>query len=829
MSLDNCRLDVRKKLSKLNDDEFKSLVDEVEDIIRKSEKTGKDVGKIIREFSQVYRQKIEMSKHQQMLSIQKYEEWSEVFNQAAFKNDPLRFMQAILRADHGKKYTSAGNISRRKNQMKNEAVAMVYQVLDRHPALKKRFHAGDEILDTQLYTVLHDGVTKNVPADVIEFAQAIKKVNNHMFNHKRIAGFGTRYLDSFIAPGKHNIERMLKLGKTPAEAKANWINLAKKTFNFQRMEIAPDNIDNYLNTFWEKRLSSRGKSVIKFNAFKEITTNLVSERLGKERSVHFVSGEAARLYDQKAGSGKFLYERMLDGIEKDAGNVAAAQLLGPNAKATFTRLLVDAQNKAAELGKPLSRKDISKMENFYKFVVEGDHQPEMNMVARFGDKLKKFTDMSKLGTALFTTATDFGYGAAIISGTTGENFLSTQGKVISEFFKTFVSLEQQKAIANKLRVFAEDVNSLVFDHRFGDYGEDVTNPGLIDKIHERYMRATGLPRQARSMRLAISKMFSTELADRASLEFDKLYSGLQDGMGKFGIGKAEWDLLRKSTDDFGDGTKGITPERIMELEDIEFSNHPTIVKLEADFKAKNKKMTKAAKASLEARRKAKIQKIKQELSSNYSGFLAELAEVGSPTPGAEQAFWKSNFVGDRNTVTGQLLRFTLQYKSFAMAQFKTMQAITNVDEKWKTLGATIASTTGWGYLALSMKDLAKGREPRDPFDPKTMVDSFTQSGAGLIYMDFLTAEYNKSYRSLAKDIAGPVISGLGNDVSVLFAKAVRGDVKAAEVLRKIERNTPSIFFTKAALNRNIYDALYRSLNIKQRKSKKYKNFYSIYD
>lgn len=829
MSLEKCRLDVQEKLKHLKQKEFDVLVQDIEDIILKSEKTGKDVSKVIREFSQIYRQKIEMSKHQQMLSIQKYEEWSEVFNQAAFKNDPIRFVESILRADHGKEYTSAGNVSRRKNQMSNEAIAMVYQVLDKHPALTKRFHAGDEVLDTQLYTILHDGVTKNMAADVIELAQAIKKVNNHMFNHKRNAGFGTRYLDSFVAPGKHNVEKMMKLGATPEEAKANWIKLAKETFDFERMEYGPDQIDNYLDNFWEKRIRSRGRAIFKFNDFKEITTNLVGERLGKARSVHFVSGEAARLYDQKAGSGKFLYERMLDGVKKDSGNVAAAQLLGPNAKATFARLVVDAQNRGADLGKPLTGKDVDRLNNFFKFVVEGDQQPEMNMVARFGDKLKKFTDMSKLGTALFTTATDFGYGAAIISGTTGENFLSMQGKVLKEFFKTFTSLDQQKKVSNKLRVFAEDVNSLNFDHRFGDYGEDVTSPGLIDKIHEKYMRATGLPRQARSMRLAVSKLFSTELADRVNLEFDKLYNGLQTGMGKFGIGKSEWDLLRKSTDDFGDGTRGITPERIMELDDADFAKHPSIIELEKNFLETHKKSTGATKKKLENKRKAKMQQIKQELASNYSGFLAELAEVGSPTPGAEQAFWKANFVGDRNKVTGQLLRFALQYKSFAMSQFKTMQALSNVDEKWSTLGATIVSTAGWGYLALSLKDLAKGREPRDPFAPETWVDSFIQSGAGLIYTDFLTAEYNKSYRSLAKDLTGPVISGLGNDVSVLFAKAVRGDLKAAEILRKIERNTPSIFMTKAALNKNVYEQLYRTLNIKQRKSKKYKNFYSIHD
>ena len=799
---------------------MKDLATDIEDIIKRSENSGKNTQQVIEEFSTQYRRKIEMAKSQKVISVQKYEEWSEVFNSPAFKQDPKGFMQAILRSDHSKNYKAAGNISRNKSQISNQAIAMIFQEVDKFPGLQKRLMRGDIDVDRQLYAYLHDGVTKGIDEGVLAVAKAIKKTNNHMFSLKRGAGFGTRYLDTFIAPTKHSVKAMRELEELP------WIALAKDTFD--RMNIAPDKIDEYLTTFYQKRLASEGQSFFKFvDPFVEIVTNSVSERLGKRRSVHFKSGDKAFEYN-KAMGGKSLYERMLDGVKKDAGNIASAQMLGPNAKATWTRLLLDAQKKVNKKGERLNSKDVDRLNNFYKFVVEGDAQPEMNMVARFGDKLKKFTDMSKLGTALFTTATDFAYATGIFSGNTGRGFLNSQNNVVKEFFKTFVSEAQQKKIATKLRVFAEDVNSLSLDHRFGDYSDGTGNTGLIDKAHELFMRATGLPRQARSMRLAIAKLLSSELAEKSNLKHSELFPGMQKGMDKFGIGENKWDILRQATDDFGDGTRGITPEKIHALEDGAFSNHPDIVKLRNDFKAKGK-TTKAAEAAFEHKKNLKIENIKNDLSTSYSGYLSELAEVGSPTPGAEQAFWKSNFVGDRNSVTGQLLRFTLQYKSFAMAQFKTMQAVTNTDAKFQTTASTVIAAAGWGYVALAMKDIMKGREPRDPSDPKTWVESFIQSGAGLIYTDFLTTEYNKSYRSMAKDLAGPVISGLGNDVSVLFAKAVRGDLSAIELLRKIERNTPSIFMTKAALNKNIYETLYRVLNMKQRKSKKYKNFYSVYD
>lgn len=851
-SREACILEVGKKASKLSPEDIQKLASEIKEIIGRSESTGKDTAKIVKEFSDVYRRRIEMSKVHKLKSIEKYEQGLAFIEQAAFSKDPISSLRALIENDPAKTYIGDGNIYRKKNAIRNNAQKMLIQVMDDHPALKKRFDTGDIQLERDLYKILSGGSTKNMAEDVLALADTLKNMNNYVFNLKRQVGYGTRYLENFVAPGRHSVKAMRAMGSTLEEAKAKWTALASRTFDFQRMEIHPDKIADYLDTFFDKRMESEGNYYVKINdSFSELVTNSVSERMGKSRSVHFKVGEGAYDYNLAMG-GKTLSERILAGIEKDSGNIAAAQMLGPNHLAVWNKLIGDVKKKANEVGKPIGPKDIENLNDFFKYAVQGDHQPEMNLVAKTGKVLRQVADMSKLGTALFTTATDFAYAAGIISGTTGKNFLGTQASVIKQFFKT-VPLKEQRKLASMLSVFTQDLNgNSMASHRLGDLenASDYVPNTWFDSLHNKWMQMTGLPRQARSMRIAVAKLMATSLEEVSHLKFSDIDTGLQRGLGKFGIDETKWDILRGAGDDFGDGTRGLTVEKIHHMDDSVFAKMKEVTELEPAKKNSKGIVTEPAQKAFDEVRRLRIGKLRNELAANYSGFLEELSELGSPTPGVGNQFFKATWSGNRNTYTGQVIRFAFQYKSFILAQVKTMKGIAHAgDNKIKTTASTIVAASAWGYVALAMKDLAAGREPRDPTDPATWIDSFAQSGAGLIYTDYLLAEYQKSWISLASQIVGPVPSGLGGDIGELIAKGLRepwrrykinfgdnaeaaaaakeGGFTIGAILSKMERNTPNLFMSKALLNKNIYEAIFKSMNIKRRKSKKYKNFYEF--
>jgi len=113
-------------------------------------------------------------------------------------------------------------------------------------------------------------------------------------------------------------------------------------------------------------------------------------------------------------------------------------------------------------------------------------------------------------------------------------------------------------------------------------------------------------------------------------------------------------------------------------------------------------------------------------------------------------------------------------------------------------------------------------------------DSFIQSGAGTMFVDFAFADYEKSWVSLPSMVAGPAISGLGNDFASLISLALRTDWteenERTKYIRKtlvnLEKNSPSLLFTKAALNKNIFDSLHAVMNTGRKPSNR-QNFFSL--
>ncbi len=801
MSRDKCILDASKLLRDLKGSAaVDELADLVEKTIDKANLEGKDIRQAVQELSEEYRKKIEWFKAQKTINILKFDENRAFLAQDAFKGKYKAGMNAVLSVDHGKTYKGHGTIERRKDKLKADVASMISQTTNKHDGLEARWNSGD-IDDDIRRVILGDkgDDLSDIGADVRELAETLKKVNNHILDQKINAGFATRKLEGYIAPQRWDFDEMLKLGKDEASAKMAWKKLASETFDLDRMGLAgPERVDDYLERFWEKRKNRSSSNRFEIDdEFEQISMNIVADKAAKRRNVHFKGAAGESAYNAAVG-GKTIAERVYAGVSKDAGHIAAAQQLGPNYRATWRKMLNDGANE-------LSQADMQTLQKKFDFAVEGARQPEMNLLAKGGNLMRGITDVTKLGTAIFTTVTDFAFTAGVVSKQNGKNFYHQNFRAVKEFTKLFTDKKRMRTVAAKVGIFADDLNGSTMTNRYVD-SDAGTATGTFDRFRQNYLKATGLPRQSLAMRMATVKMLSTDMHESIGKNFSELLPAMQEMFGKFGIDEVKWGYLQKAVADLEDGTFGITPDAILNLSDDVFTG-----------------MTKRQASTL-----------KNDLANGLSGYLTDLSEIGSPTPGLQQRFWKEHT--DRNTAMGQAARMIGQYKSFPLAQFKTMSHIQHTGSRGrfgdiKTTANTILSATAFGYLALAMKDVAKGREIHDPTDPATLVDAFIQSGAGLIYTDFLAGEYNKSYKSLAGDFAGPAISGPMNDFATLMAKAMRGDLKAGEILKKMERNTPAIFMSRALLNKNIYEAAHRSMNegVGPRRSNTYQNFYSWYD
>jgi hypothetical protein len=118
-----------------------------------------------------------------------------------------------------------------------------------------------------------------------------------------------------------------------------------------------------------------------------------------------------------------------------------------------------------------------------------------------------------------------------------------------------------------------------------------------------------------------------------------------------------------------------------------------------------------------------------------------------------------------------------------------------------------------GYGSMMVKDLLKGREPRDPLDYKTWMAAAAQSGGLGIYGDFLFGEVARNSGSLVSTVAGPV-AGLGDSVMNLIQRMRDGDDVAAASFRALLNNTPflNIFYLRPLLDYLILFNIQESLN-----------------
>ena len=179
------------------------------------------------------------------------------------------------------------------------------------------------------------------------------------------------------------------------------------------------------------------------------------------------------------------------------------------------------------------------------------------------------------------------------------------------------------------------------------------------------------------------------------------------------------------------------------------------------------------------------------------------------------------------TLVGELVRGFGQFKSFpaAVVLLQHRRIAHELQSGHKGTGAAYAgalliSSTLMGLVAMALKDVKEGRDPRkwiDPanpvyIDPATWGAALLQGGGMGIYGDFLFANSNRQGGGLAQTIAGPMwdragaVKDLtwGNAVQMYEGKPTRF---AAEAMKVVRQNTPgqNLWFLGLAYNRMFAD------------------------
>jgi hypothetical protein len=180
-----------------------------------------------------------------------------------------------------------------------------------------------------------------------------------------------------------------------------------------------------------------------------------------------------------------------------------------------------------------------------------------------------------------------------------------------------------------------------------------------------------------------------------------------------------------------------------------------------------------------------------------------------------------NMNGERGTTAGELKRSMMQLKGYTL-MVTQMQAIRagQVAAETGSRAAGAGYFAGWflsmtllGGLAVQLKEMNRGKDPRDMTDPRFWGEAALQGGGMGIMGDFIRAETNRVGGGLAETIMGPMLGSISPvlDLAITTPLQMMNDKEVnpgRQVRRLLSNNTPVIpFYLRTAYERGILDRL----------------------
>lgn len=133
---------------------------------------------------------------------------------------------------------------------------------------------------------------------------------------------------------------------------------------------------------------------------------------------------------------------------------------------------------------------------------------------------------------------------------------------------------------------------------------------------------------------------------------------------------------------------------------------------------------------------------------------------------------------EAGTISGELVRSMMQFKGFGLAvlQLKLIPVARDIlSRNPNRMGiglAFLVTSTALGAMAMALKDMKDGRDPRKWLKEETWLDwqhwgaAFLQAGGLGIYGDLLFSETNRFGQGLAGTVAGPLVGRASDMLSV---------------------------------------------------------------
>ncbi|MDV7995643.1 hypothetical protein R5L05_18230 [Acinetobacter baumannii] len=602
-------------------------------------------------------------------------------------------------------------------------------------------------------------------------------------------------LDNWGLPQTHNLEKIAKAGK---EA---WVNKAESLIDTR--QYVHENGDYYsqqeirsLLEYTYDTLSSDGANKIEVG--RQATgggTSKVTNRHGESRVLHFKDAESWLEYQSEFGGMQFvdLVEAHINGLSKD---IAMVENLGSNPKTALKILMDAAAKKDWEKGIEENQTKSSRKRAQVMFdEFSGGNSPQSQVLANLGLAYRSMNVASMLGGTTIASLADQ---ATIAKNASVHNV---------SYRKAFGGLIEQLNPANKAdREFAHSLG-LATEEMLGSIAR-----WSDDGLTSTYGKSEKLARISSGVATQVMRVsFLNALTSASKVGFTKL---LMEKYGRLSRSKAWNDLDVQDRELLSNTGLDERAWQVFQLaEPVVDRKGNQLMSARSIYEIPDEKLTDFGDPK----------QVKDQVASQLQAHLLDEQGMAVIEAGLRERTWMT--VGAKGTITGEVFKGLMQFKSFSASFLMRQGSRTMAQEGLKGKAAyaipLMVSMTLLGGLVVQLREILNGNDPQtiyDSNDPKKATSFFMRSlvaGGGLpVLGDILVAGTDTSGRDANSFVSGP----LGSDFTALLGLTVGNLTQynegkdtnfGNEAFKFVKGKIPAqnLWYTKAAINRMFFDEI----------------------
>ena len=616
--------------------------------------------------------------------------------------------------------------------------------------------------------------------DAKNLAKVLKEFQADLRLRLNDLGANIGELDDWITKMSHDTQKMGRAdigSRLIADNRYAWREYIKSRLDLKRTfrnVNDPKKIDEILDSIFNSLMSG---DHTKYNGADSVYgTKNVTNRLNAARVLHFKNVQARQEYNIKFGEPS-LKESIFSVLATSSRNIALMQELGTNPRNTLDKVLSLLKKKYKQLDpKMVAQLNFKTFANQFAELDGSINGIANDLLARAGMVVRSTGNMARLGAARITSIGDL----AQYMGTT-----SFQGRgLLSGLFEAMTGLfrANDRAAMEVLQITSNSVAATAF--RGNIYGAADDTWGRMGRLQNTFFKWNGLNGWIASLKSSMAVGLARHYGMLNELKFSNLSIRERNFLTLYGIDDGKWNMLRSIKTLDSQGKKYMTAEGVNDLSDNVINSYV------------GKKLS-----------QREIRNFKQELEITWRNVLVDQSTHGTPEPDAAiRAITNQGL--EKGTPMGETIRFIMQFKSFPISIWKKiigreLYSYGPDDSKLARvsgLASLLMLSTFWGYIAMSAKDMLKGRSPRDPKKLSTLGQAFAQGGGAGIYGDFLINELQNEYgNGIFETALGPTASDIDKIINI--GQSLNDPKKAGKkFLQLAEGNVPflNLYYTKAA-------------------------------